>query len=78
MMSLLSLCLSLSVTSSSERSSYCNYVWTEQDGLSVSVGVRSHCLQRVGWKKVRTNFDVCIGSLVLDIKKLSLGSLVCL
>ncbi|KAG7215394.1 hypothetical protein INR49_022519, partial [Caranx melampygus] len=36
----------------SERSSYCNYVWTEQDGLSVSGGLLACRQQRTGWEKL--------------------------
>ncbi|TMS14390.1 hypothetical protein E3U43_022870 [Larimichthys crocea] len=36
----------------SERSSYCNYVWTEQDGLSVSGGLLACRQQRTWWEKL--------------------------
>lgn len=48
---------SLSLISSSERSSYCKYVWTEQDGLSVSVGLLA-CQQRTEREKVRLSHDL--------------------
>lgn len=48
---------SLSLISSSERSSYCKYAWTEQDGLSVSVGLLA-CQQRTEREKVRLSHDL--------------------
>lgn len=49
---------SLSLNPSSERSSYCNHVWTGPDALSVSVGLLAFYQQRTVWEKVRINLNL--------------------